>query len=55
MTMTYKILSRRIGVVGDEFTPPEYTNIAALLEYGFIAEDTGAKKSAKTTTDETKE
>jgi hypothetical protein len=53
--MTYKILSRRIGVVGDEFTPPEYTNIEALLEYGFIAEDTTSKKSAKTSSDEPKD
>lgn len=53
--MTYTILSPRIGVIGDEFTPPKYTNIDALLEYGFIAEDIKTKKSAKTTTDEPKD
>ena len=53
--MTYTIISHRIGVIGDKFTPPEYTNIEALLQYGFIAEDITAKKSAKTTTDEPKE
>ena len=53
--MAHKILSTRIGVIGDEFTPPEFTNIEALVEYGFITGDTSAKKSAKTTTDEPKE
>jgi len=49
-----KIISPRVGVPGEEFTPPEYTNLQALLDYGFV-EDTAAKKSAKTTSDEPKD
>jgi len=49
-----KIISSRVGVPGEEFTPPEYTNLQALLDYGFVV-DTAAKKSAKTTTDEPKD
>jgi len=49
-----KIISPRIGVPGDEFTPPEFCNLQALLDYGFVV-DTAAKKSAKTTTDEPKD
>ena len=49
-----KIVSPRVGVPGDEFVPPEFTNLQALLDYGFV-EDTGAKKSAKTINDEPKD
>ena len=49
-----KIISPRVGVPGDEFIPPEFTNLQALLDYGFVV-DTDAKKSAKTTTDEPKD
>jgi len=49
-----KIISPRIGVPGDEFTPPEFCNLQALLDYGFVV-DTAAKKSAKTTSDEPKD
>ena len=49
-----KIVSPRIGTPGDEFTPPEFTNVQALVDYGFVV-DTGAKKSAKTISDEPKD
>ena len=49
-----KIVSPRVGTPGDEFTPPEFTNIQALVDYGFVV-DTGTKKSAKTTSDEPKD
>lgn len=49
-----KIVSPRIGIPGEEFTPPEFTNLQALLDYGFVV-DTAAKKSAKTTNDEPKD
>lgn len=49
-----KIISPRVGVPGDEFVPPEFTNLQALLDYGFVV-DTVTKKSAKTTSDEPKD
>lgn len=49
-----KIVSPRIGTPGDEFVPPEFCNLQALLDYGFVV-DTATKKSAKTTSDEPKE
>jgi len=52
--MTYKIVSPRLGTPGDEFVPSEGVNIEALIAGGFVV-DTGAKKSAKTTTDEPKD
>ena len=52
--MTYKIVSSRLGVPGDNFVPGEGVNIEALIAGGFVV-DTSAKKSAKTTTDEPKD
>ena len=49
--MSYKIVSSRLGVPGDDFVPGESINIEALIAGGFVV-DTGAKKSAKTTTDD---
>lgn len=49
-----KIVSPRVGVPGDEFVPPEFTNLQALLDYGFVV-DTGTAKSAKTTSTEPKD
>lgn len=49
-----KIISPRVGVPGEEFVPPEFTNLQALLDYGFVM-DTATKKSAKTTSDEPKD
>jgi len=42
----YKIVSPRIGTLGDEFTPEEGTNIDALIEHGFIIE-VGKPKTEK--------
>ncbi len=46
MTMTYRIISPRIGVPGDIYEPTDDTNIAALIDGGFI-EQTGTTKGAK--------
>jgi hypothetical protein len=43
----YKIVSPRIGIPGEDFTPDEGTNIDALIEHGFIIES-GKPKTAKT-------
>lgn len=51
----YIIISERLGKLGDTFTPPEGTNIEALLEGGFIKSDTTAVKSAKTNPKTSKE
>ena len=50
----YKIVSPRVGVPGDEFVPEEGVNIEALIAGNFVV-DTGAKKSAKTTTEQPKD
>ena len=42
----YKILSPRIGTVGDKYEPVEGVNVDALLAGGFIAKD--KPKSSKT-------
>jgi hypothetical protein len=52
--MSYKIVSPRLGVPGDEFVPSEGVNIEALIAGGLVV-DTAVKKSAKTTTDEPKD
>ena len=52
--MTYKIVSSRLGVPGDEFVPGEGVNIEALIAGGFVV-DTSAKKSAKVKNDEPKD
>ena len=50
--MTYKIVSYRVGRVGDIFEPVEGVNIEALLEQGFIEEtNTTPAKSDKIATD----
>ena len=46
--MSYTIISEAVGVPGDKFTPPEGTNIEALLDGGFIKSDKTPSKSAKT-------
>jgi len=50
----YKIVSPRVGVPGTEFVPEKGVNIEALIAGGFVV-DTGAKKSAKTTTEQPKD
>ena len=50
----YKIVSPRVGVPGTEYVPEEGVNIEALIAGGFVV-DTGAKKSAKTTTEQPKD
>lgn len=52
--MSYKIVSPRLGTPGEVFVPGEGVNIEALIAHGFVV-DTGATKSAKTTTDEPKD
>lgn len=39
----YKILSPRVGTVGDTFTPDEGTNVEALIEHGFISSPAKSK------------
>ena len=46
--MSYTIISEAVGTPGDKFTPPEGTNIEALIEGGFIKSDKTETKSAKT-------
>ena len=46
--MKYKIVSKRVGVVGDEFVPGDGINVEALLAHGFIVHDMPTPKSAKT-------
>ena len=46
--MTYRIVSPRIGTVGDIYEPEAGVNVEALLVYGFIVEDKAPPKSAKT-------
>ena len=48
--MKYKIVSERVGVVGDEFVPGDGINVEALLAHGFIVHDKTPLKSAKTIT-----
>ena len=36
MSIEYVIVSERVGTPGAAFVPPEGTNIAALIEHGFI-------------------
>jgi len=46
--MTYIVVSPKVGTPGDEYTPAEGINVAALLSGGFIVESTTIKvKSAK--------
>ena len=45
----YKIVSPRVGTVGEEYVPVEGVNVEALLAGGFIIEVTKSKpKTAKT-------
>lgn len=46
--MAYKIISERVGKVGEEFIPTEDINIEALIEGGFIQSTAKATKTAKT-------
>lgn len=48
--MKYIIESPKLGVVGEEFVPPEGVNIDALLEGGFIS-TAKTPKSSKVKTD----
>jgi hypothetical protein len=48
--MKYKIVSEKVGVVGEEFVPGDGINIEALLAHGFIVHDKTTPKSAKTIT-----
>jgi hypothetical protein len=41
--MSYKIVSSRLGVPGDDFVPGEGINIEALIAGGFVV-DTGSQK-----------
>ena len=46
--MGYRINSDRIGIVGEEYTPPEGVNVDALIEHGFIVETkTAAPRGGK--------
>ena len=42
----YKIVSPRVGTVGEEYKPTEGVNVEALLEHGFIVKV--KPKTAKT-------
>lgn len=55
--MTYTIASRKVGVIGEPFIPADGINVAALLEGGFIVEQSTPKlkKPAKTSTDTNEE
>ena len=52
--MTYRIISPRVGVPGEEYVPSDDTNVDALIAGGFI-ESTGktSSKSARTTSETT--
>lgn len=52
--MKYVIASRRIGIVGEEYTGPE-EDVARLLDGGFIESATRPAKSAKTEEENAKE
>jgi len=55
--MTYTIASSKLGVIGEPFIPADGINVAALLEGGFIVEQSTSKstKPAKTNTEPNEE
>jgi hypothetical protein len=55
--MMYLVASRRVGIVGDPYIPAEGINVEALLDGGFIVEQSTLKlkKPAKTITDTNEE
>jgi len=48
--MKYLIKSIKVGVIGEEFVPVAGTNIAALLDGGFIAIQESTDSTKKTPT-----
>ena len=55
--MTYTIASSKLGIIGNPFVPVDGINVAALLEGGFIVEQSTPKpkKPAKTNTEPNEE
>jgi hypothetical protein len=55
--MMYLVASSRVGIVGDPYIPAEGINVKALLDGGFIVEQSTLKpkKPAKTITDTNEE
>jgi hypothetical protein len=53
--VTYRIVSHRIGTLGDIYEPEAGVNVEALLVHGFIVEDKAPPKSAKTITNNPKD
>jgi len=51
--MTYLVASTKVGIIGKTYVPTDGINVQALLDGGFIVEQSTpkAKKPAKTNTD----